>query len=492
MKLNRYVIAWLLLGASVWAVSCGSRETAVTGEQTGETTGAADVTAVDEYRVSDNLPEMDYNGDSVTILYREEVAYEFDTEQTGELMDDVVYERNRAVSERFNLVLDYVGMPGLWADKDTYCGVISNTVLAGDSTYDIVTGQSNIVLPLATENIYLDMSDAKYIDFSQPYWKDGYHENATINDRLYSVAGDYALTTLTETNVILFHAGIFNNYDIAYPYQTVRDGTWTLDAFLTLAQSFSEDLNGDGAFDENDLRGFTAYGNSINPFSYSTQSTIIKTNSSGEHVINFPLEKDIEVYDKLYDLVNSRYYLKRDEKPAGFAHNDNAVVYELEVGRSAMVGVVLKGVEWLREMEEDFGILPYPKYDEAQADYVCSILRRFTVASVPATASDPDQASLVLEALSCIGYNDIVPTYFDVALKDKYTRDGDTAEMLDIIRDAAYFDFADAFYGNNLGAASDYLGSYVLGSTKGLASQFAKQEKTIQGYLDKLYEAYED
>lgn len=492
MKLTKCALAWmLLLAASVAAVSCGGGDTAA--ETTAAVTDAAtQAVTEDDNRISDDLPEMDYGGDSVTILYREEVAYEFDTEQTGELMDDVVYDRNRAVSERFNLTLDYVGMPGLWANKDTYRGVITNTVLAGDSTYDIVTGQSNIVLPLATENIYLDMTDAKYIDFSKPYWKDGYHENATINGQLYSVAGDYALTTLTETNVILFHAGLFTDYDIEYPYQLVRDGKWTLDAFLALAQTFSEDLNGDSVINENDLRGFTAYGNSINPFSYSTQSTIIKTDETGEHVINFPLEQDIDVYEKLYDLVKSKYYLGRDVNPVGFAHNDNAVVYELEIGRSAMVGVVLKGVEWLREMEEDFGILPYPKYDEAQEEYVCSILRRFTVASVPSTAENPDQASLVLEALSCVGYNEIVPTYFNVALKDKYTRDSDTSEMLDIIRDAAYFDFADAFYGNDLGAASDYLGSYVLGNTKGLASSFAKQQKTIQGYLDKLYEAYED
>ena len=62
--------------------------------------------------------------------------------------------------------------------------------------------------------------------------------------------------------------------------------------------------------------------------------------------------------------------------------------------------------------------------------------------------------------------------------------------MLDIIQAGAYFDFADAFYGN-LSGVSDYLGSYASGSSKGLASHFAKSEKTYQKYLDDLYEAYE-
>ena len=371
--------------------------------------------------------------------------------------------------------------------------MITNTVLAGDSTFDIITGQSNIVLPLATENIYLDLANAKYIDYTKPYWKDGFHDNATIHGHLYAVSGDYALTTLTETNVLLFHAGLFDDYDIAYPYQMVRDGTWTLDAFLSLVETFSADLNGDSVIDENDLRGFTAYGNSINPLTYSTQTAIMAKQEDGTHIIDFPKEKHIEVYDKVYDLVHSVNFLDREKAPEGFAHSDNAVVYELEVGRSAMVGVVLKGVEWLRDMKEDFGILPYPKYNEEQEDYVCSILRRFTVASVPITAVDPDQSSLVLEALSCIGYNDIIPTYFNVALKDKYTRDADTAEMLDIIQAGAYFDFADAFYGN-LSGVSDFLTSYAYynSNAKGLASFFEKQRNSIQKQLDELYEAYED
>ena len=494
MKATTRLFAWgLLLAASSAIVSCGGDSGTVT-DTAAVTASSADTAVVeDDSRVKDNLPEIDYEGDSVTILYREEVAYEFATEQTGEPVDDAVYDRNRAISERFNLTLDYMGRPGLWATQADYKGLITNTVLAGDSTFDIITGQSNIVLPLATENIYLDLADAKYIDYTKPYWKDGFHDNATIHGHLYAVSGDYALTTLTETNVLLFHAGLFDDYDIAYPYQMVRDGTWTLDAFLSLVETFSADLNGDSVIDENDLRGFTAYGNSINPLTYSTQTAIMAKQEDGTHIIDFPKEKHIEVYDKVYDLVHSVNFLDREKAPEGFAHSDNAVVYELEVGRSAMVGVVLKGVEWLRDMKEDFGILPYPKYNEEQEDYVCSILRRFTVASVPITAADPDQSSLVLEALSCIGYNDIIPTYFNVALKDKYTRDADTAEMLDIIQAGAYFDFADAFYGN-LSGVSDFLTSYAYynSNAKGLASFFEKQRNSIQKQLDELYEAYED
>ena len=183
MKATTRLFAWgLLLAASSAIVSCGGDSGTVT-DTAAVTASSADTAVVeDDSRVKDNLPEIDYEGDSVTILYREEVAYEFATEQTGEPVDDAVYDRNRAISERFNLTLDYMGRPGLWATQADYKGLITNTVLAGDSTFDIITGQSNIVLPLATENIYLDLADAKYIDYTKPYWKDGFHDNAPFTD----------------------------------------------------------------------------------------------------------------------------------------------------------------------------------------------------------------------------------------------------------------------------------------------------------------------
>ena len=88
----------LLIGAT--AIGCGSDGTS---EVTTAETTSASTTAVDDSRVQDNLPDLDLEGQTINILIRDEMAYEFNTEQTGELMDDVVYERNQSVSERFNV-----------------------------------------------------------------------------------------------------------------------------------------------------------------------------------------------------------------------------------------------------------------------------------------------------------------------------------------------------------------------------------------------------
>ena len=87
--------------------------------------------------------------------------------------------------------------------------------------------------------------------------------------------------------------------------------------------------------------------------------------------------------------------------------------------------------------------------------------------------------------------NEIVPAYYEIALKNKYARDENTVEMLDIISTSSWFSFADAYY-TDLGTMSDFFSSYVLGDSEGVASKFDASRKNLEANLEKLYEAYEN
>lgn len=479
------LLCTLLIG--VTAISCGSDGTpaSTTAVNTSEQT-----TAVDDSRVQDNLPDLDLEGRTINILIRDEMAYEFNTEQTGELMDDVVYERNQSVSERFNVNINYISAPGNWANKDTYQSLINTAVMANDNVYDIVTGQSNIIIPLAVQGMFYDCANSQYIDYSKPYWKDGFFENVKINDRVYVLGGDFAISMLSASNVIFFNKDLMDEYQIEYPYDLVRNGTWTVDKFLEMAEIATNDLNGDGIMDENDLFGFCGYNNSINPFFYGSELSYMTEGEDGKRVIDFPNEKAINLFDKFSAFCKSDNFCD-----ASKAYSSTPQL-ELEMSRTfannnhLMIGMKLEFITELRDMNSDFGVVPYPKYDEAQEDYHVSILRTFTVASIPLSASDYETGCLILEAFASDGYNNIIPAYYEVALKDKYSRDDGTIEMLDIISGATWFDFADAFY-TDLGI-SDYFSGYVMAGQSNLVSSFESQRKSLQTKLDKLYESFEE
>lgn len=96
-----------------------------------------------------------------------------------------------------------------------------------------------------------------------------------------------------------------------------------------------------------------------------------------------------------------------------------------------------------RSMENDFGVLPYPKHSEEQeryynyvASHVCPVI------SVPVTNSDIESTGLLLEALSRESSDTIVNAYIELNLMTKVARDDSSAEMMRLIFATKRYDLA--------------------------------------------------
>lgn len=97
----------------------------------------------------------------------------------------------------------------------------------------------------------------------------------------------------------------------------------------------------------------------------------------------------------------------------------------------------------MRASDADFGILPIPKYEEAQDKYYSMVSRYITgLPSIPITLTGEklDEVGLVLEALSAESYYTLIPEYIETSLKTKNSRDAESADMLDIIINNRVFD----------------------------------------------------
>ena len=52
-------------------------------------------------------------------------------------------------------------------------------------------------------------------------------------------------------------------------------------------------------------------------------------------------------------------------------------------------------------MDVDFGVIPYPKYDENQTKYYGNCVDNYSVFVIPANGSDTAITGAMLEAMSC-------------------------------------------------------------------------------------------
>lgn len=110
----------------------------------------------------------------------------------------------------------------------------------------------------------------------------------------------------------------------------------------------------------------------------------------------------------------------------------------------------------LRDLETDFGILPYPKYEATQANYghpVSAWHSEFLC--IPQNVNSLERSGYVTELLAYQGKKLMTPAYYEKTLVGQYTRDEESAEMLDLIFAARVFDVG-IYY--NLGTYKDLIG----------------------------------
>lgn len=237
---------------------------------------------------------------------------------------------------------------------------------------------------------------------------------------------------------VFFNKKIADEFNIGDIYKMVNDGTWTLDKMFELAENSARDLNGDTKIDENDQYGYlTDMWMSYDAFIHACDIKITETGSDG--------------YPKLIGLTER--FVDAQKKISEFINNSGVVGINSGLDRRTMFGDskslfladALEAAHILRAMSDDFGIVPYPKFDEAQDGYhTYNAIGNSTAFVVPVTA-DETLAGCLLEALAYYGWKDVLPEYYERALKGKTIRDNDSEAMLDIIFNNIEYDFTEIY-----------------------------------------------
>lgn len=138
----------------------------------------------------------------------------------------------------------------------------------------------------------------------------------------------------------------------------------------------------------------------------------------------------------------------------------------------------------LRNMEADFGIVPPPKLDEAQAEYLSPVNDWWsTLVVVPKTNTQPEMTGQAIEAMGFYGQQIVRPAFIDTTVKSKALRDEDSSEMMELIFKNRVYDAATIFDFGGLRSIDDPLMSRGEGS---FASSYAKIEPRAQKAIDKL------
>lgn len=487
--MKRIVILLLVLLMIFPAAACArpddssdtSADSTLHGEPN-ETDTAEETTNPNE---ADDLGNPDFDSAIFNILTRKSTSYEIKSDEiTGDLVPDAVYDRNVTIEDRFGVKFNIIELPGDWGDRDGFMAAVQNNIAAGLHDYDLVLTHSAYIVNIAAKGCGYDMSQLDNINFDKKWWCRKYVDNAALYGRYYTAMGDLCYTLYAYMSCVFFNKMLAESVDMPDLYELVQNGTWTLEKLKEFAFLVGQDLDGNGVYNERDLFGLGINNHFCRMTATFWDAKITVPGSDGKQMINLPNEKYYAIYEQLFDLVHNH------KENVFFADEGSVIQTNMFINDQLLFFTeTLRNAATMKDMQSEYGILPIPKYDEQQENYISSARDFMTAILVMANITRPEIVGTVTEALCMYGYRKITPAYYETTLKYKYLSDPVAMQMLDLIRDTMTFEFA-AIYTNSIILIYSTLGTHVRDGTKSIAPLIKANSKIWQKSVDILYEDF--
>ncbi|MCL1858533.1 MAG: extracellular solute-binding protein [Oscillospiraceae bacterium] len=420
--------------------------------------------------------QFDFNGETFTFVYADVWGDpKFPETENGDVVNDATYRCLIETEEFFNLKIQPVRHVGM----DGSAKAISQEVRAGINSFDAaLTPEINGLPSLVTNNYLYNWQKMPNVDFSQKYWNQSLIDDFTINGYLPFAANDF-ITTMPL--FILFNKELIKDYGLENPYELVKSGKWTWTKFTEMAKKVSKDLTGDGQFGLDDLYGYAGMCDwELTSVMYSCDQNLLRKEDDGRYVLDVYTEKMQSIVETFYDLI----HVGTQSYTYSYAERDMPQV-QFKSGRVLFTTDQIDTME-LRTIEFDFGILPYPKFDEQQEKHISLGWGSLTF-SVPINVSDPERVGAVTEYMGAKAHELIIPATFDNLLRRKVARDKESEEMLDIIYGNIVYDFGMMF--SNFNEMFYILPTMMNEKTTDLTSFYEKRASSVQRQYDKIYDA---
>lgn len=496
--MKKLTASLLLISLLASLASCGSQNS---GKNDTTSSGDSTDTTAEETTsqfVKDDLPsDLDLGGKTVGIMIGDYnnafIDDMYSPEETGNRLSDAVYKTVKNVEDRLNVILDYNYETYTWPEMSSFQSKITSGILAGDNSYDLLFDVMNYSAQMLDGEYFLNLTENRYISTDKPWYNQTVIENMP-DDYIYFLSGQFSLVNIKSALALYFNADLYNTLGLTEDiYSIVDDGKWTLDKLDELTKNTYSDLNGDTKADVSDRYGIT-FGdtNKYIGFIKSCGIDIFKKTSSG-YEFTYDNEHASEVVSRLCALINEN----ENTLPAIYDTSDaerfissggGNFVSKAFVDKRALFSfsLIADAATIVPSIDFSYGLLPYPKWDENQAEYA-TMLQRNCYVMMPSTVEDTDSAGAVLEALASESYRTLVPEYCEVSLKVRYSQDDNVARMFDLIINSIVYDPGE-IYASLLGTPSGDIKGAIVDNKPNWASYMAKKKTALIEKMNKITE----
>ena len=434
MKATLRILALLLSLATTASVlaSCGGADET---ETDGTTAAVVEtVTETESAAIEPDIAKTDYGEDLYLLCYKTTENF-YAEERAGNVVTEALYDRQEKLREHLGVDLIASVAPG---NHEEYHLAFTNSVKNKDGAVDLFISNAYMAVPGIIEQGYVrDLKTVQALNLDADYWNQDFMDSISILDHYYLGYGDFNIPT---TYVFTFNKDMMDKYGDTLNesiYETVYNYRWTIDKMISLANLVYIDQTGDGKTEDDTFGISGQQWIPFIPFLHAANMKLVVQNEKGDYVVStfteLNAEKNTALVSKLKALAES------DCAWFKFRIEDTPVI-SITTGRTLMQLEETGALSRLLDYDVEFGVLPYPMYDENQKDVGYISLNYDGYIVFPSYTRNENMIAESLEVLSFHSGN-VRTAVYEKLLGKQVANAPDDAKMLDIVWDGLCSDF---------------------------------------------------
>lgn len=368
-----------------------------------------------------------------------------DTEDYADKIPQAVYDRNRGFESHYNVLVMETKFPFTSTRETTFSNAtteLNKLYQAGDDEYDAVYVSLFDQASLLSSGCLKDMNTVSTLNLTAEWWDPTLTNSYMLNDgKCFVASSPLNLMSYETTYVNFFNPAIVEERGIENMFDLVRNNEWTIDKMLSIiTESGVVTPNSDGSF------VFDAAGSAVYGMAVHTQSPMRFLRGSDISFVNYNESKErylFEIsngdrYSQVNDVLNRLFdiesgYVVGSDYEEDIINHPEGYVPIFNSSRSLFLNAELKcGMTLKKKLntEVQYSILPMPKFDVAQKNYISECSNNTLMMAIPVTNSDAEAAGLALDTLSYMSYRDVLPIYYNDYISYRGLNDPNSLEML--------------------------------------------------------------
>ncbi len=388
------------------------------------------------YIESDTATKYDFEGHEFKFLNSDAIYYMYvylDPDMTGDVLDDCAYERNFIVEQEMNITITEETQP--YTQLASYAKTL---ILTGEDVYDAMYIPAQNLTPLLSENLFYDLLEIKELNIDRVWWDQPMIERNTVEGRLFYATSDLNLMAFEGIWCMYFNENMMTELGLDLPFDLALNGKWTFDAMKQYCTA-AANLNGDNSFKFN-VNGNATYGlvsldRAPSFMAYGMGVEYVTRDENGRYKFTADTDpKFTSVWDSLITFTGAEDGLYVNEVGDAADLDPDGYYGIFEADRALFISAELKGATMLREWEGKFGLMPQPKYDEAQETYNSTLFENCLSFCIPATNKNLSRTGIIVDYLTYKSYTSLLPRYYDIHVSLKALGRQESIDVLALIR----------------------------------------------------------